>query len=92
MRAVIVLVLVVAAPVAAQTRIEAVRESPFAAGTSRVYDDQWQLVGTARENAFDPGRVDLYDRTGRPTGVEVRDNAFDPDRRDILDDCDPDRQ
>jgi hypothetical protein len=92
MRSVILLLLILAAPVAAQSRVGSVQASPFSPGTSRLYDDQGQVVGTARENAFIPGRVDLYDRDGQATGVEIRDNAFAPDRRDVIDDQAPDRE
>ena len=80
------LALFIASPVAAQSRIGSVRESPFVSGTARVYDDKGDLVGTIRENPFIPGRADLYDATGRATGIELRDNAFDPQRTDVLDD------
>ena len=85
MRTLVVAALLLASPVLAQSRVGTVRESPFASGTSRIYDNEGAFVGTARDNAFVPGRTDLYDSEGRSTGVQIRDNAFDSDRRDIFD-------
>ena len=83
------LIVVVAPAARAQPQVGTVRESPFAAGSARLYDVAGNFVGTARDNAFVPGRTDLYDAEGRSTDVQVRDNAFDPDRRDILDEGAP---
>ena len=84
-RTVVVLLLSLSAPAAAQTRVGTVQQSPFAPDTSRIYDNQGNLVGTARDNAFIPGRTDVYDSQGRSTGIEIQPNAFDPSRRDVLD-------
>ena len=85
-RTVVVLLLSLSAPAAAQTRVGTVQQSPFAPDTSRIYDNQGNLVGTARDNAFIPGRTDVYDAQGRSTGIEVQPNAFNPNRRDAIDD------